>query len=335
MPLSEDKIIGKYFAPLSKGNVAACGLVDDCALLGASPDGSRVVTSDMLIAGVHFFADDHACDIAWKALGVNVSDIVSSGGKPEYYLLSIALNDNIDESWLADFSAGLGRAQSKFGLWLIGGDTTRTEGPLAISITAIGSVPASGHKMRRGAGAGHHVYATGTIGDSALGCALRRDPSLSSNWGLSDQDREFLVDRYLRPAPRLEMIGIVREYASACMDISDGLILDFDRLGKASNVGALMLADDVPLSDVARRVVGMRADMLGELLTGGDDYELLLTVPAVLEESFLTAVGGLEYPVQQIGTCTDKSEGINWLKTSGEKLCVEARGFDHFNLRNR
>ena len=331
MPLNEENIIQKYFAPLSEGSLAACGFEDDCALLGEPHEGHRVITSDMLVEGVHFFDQDRARDIAWKALAVNVSDIIASGGRPEYYLLSIGLNERIDEDWLAEFSEGLMTAQNSFKIKLIGGDTTRSRGPLTISITAMGDVSASRHTIRGGARPGDGIYVTGTIGDSSLGCALRGNKSLRSKWGLSDADHDFLIERYLRPAPRMEMIDYIGKFASASLDISDGLILDFSRLANASRIGAVMDADNVSLSGAARKVLQSQSEMLGGLLSGGDDYELVMTVPADKESSFLKAVSGLKFPVKRIGTCTDKYGTVSWQRASEEPLCFDISGFDHFN----
>ena len=368
MPFSEEDIIQKYFAPLTGGDRAACGLKDDTAAIeiaieiaigGAcsfatggvhSADGAdcRVLTSDMLVAGVHFFENDAPEDIAWKALAVNVSDLLSSGGAPDYYLLNICLNAEIDEPWIAAFASGLKAAQEKFQIRLIGGDTTYADGPLVISITAMGTAPRSGYRPRTGAGAGDQIFVTGTIGDSYLGCALRKDESLSEQWGLDQVDQDYLVDRYLRPRPRLEMLEILRQYASAAMDISDGLVLDLDRLTSASGVGGVMIADNVPLSAVARKIIEIEPERLMGVLTGGDDYELLLTVPAENSDKFIQLTSELtsqqsnhlNVPVSCIGSCTSNAgkagtegtEGkVEWRTIEGTILCFEKPGFDHFD----
>ena len=356
MPFSEEDIIQKYFSPLTGGDLAACGLKDDTAAIeiameiatgGAhSADGAgfRVVTSDMLIAGVHFFENDAPEDIAWKALAVNVSDLLSSGGVPDYYLLNICLNAEIDEPWIAAFASGLKAAQEKFQIRLVGGDTTYADGPLVISITAMGTAPRFGYCPRTGAGSGDQIFVTGTIGDSYLGCALRKDESLSQRWRLDREDRDYLIDRYLRPKPRLAMLDILREYASAAMDISDGLVLDFDRLASASGVGGVIIADNVPLSAVARKIIEIEPERLMGVLTGGDDYELLLTVAAENADKFIhltsQMTSHLNVPVSCIGSCTSKAgkagtegtEGkVEWRTIEGTILRFEKPGFDHFD----
>ena len=348
MPLSEEKIIQKYFSPLSEGDKAACGLNDDTALLSAAPgNAQRLITTDMAIAGVHFFENDQPGDIARKVLGVNVSDIVASGGRPEYYLLSIALNDQTDESWVCAFADGLLSAQKTFGLRLIGGDTTRGRGPLTISITALGTVAAKHHTTRAGAKPGDEVFVSGTIGDSFLGCALLGEMNrqhaasgsgasagaslLRTKWAVTDEDFDFLTMRYLHPQPRTELIDIIGLFASAAMDVSDGLMLDFSRLAKASKCGGDLEVASVPLSAAARRITAADHQVLEKLLTGGDDYELLFTVPSGQIKSFYGAIKSIKCPVSHIGTCTDKSGACNWRLACGDDFRAKRAGYDHFS----
>ncbi len=330
MPLSEDFFIQKYFAPLSASAPAARGLRDDAALVGYDGSAHCVVTTDMIVAGVHFFADDEPENIGWKALAVNVSDLIASGGRPRHYLLSIALSGSINEDWIARFASGLGQAQDRFGLSLIGGDTTRGEGRLAISITAMADIPPDVYTGRDGARPGDLIYVSGTIGDGFLGCALCQDVTRSEAWKLSAGQRDFLLDRYRRPQPRLEMTDAVRRFATASMDISDGLILDLERLCSASACGAAITAEEVPLSDAARSAVSARPDLFEGLLTGGDDYELLMAVASENSAAFEADARARGVAVTRIGVCGDGVGQVECRAANGEAMIFEQSGYDHF-----
>lgn len=267
---SEDELIDRLFAPLA--GPAGLGLRDDAALLPACGE-PLVATVDMLVAGVHFFADDPPALIAKKALRVNLSDLAAKGAAPVGFLLSLALPPDWNNDWLAAFAGGLAEDAALYAAPLVGGDTTATPGPLAISLTALGRTPR--FVPRTGARAGEAVFVSGTIGDAALGLALRRDPALADR--LSPGARDFLLDRYLLPRPRLDLIGTLRESASAAMDISDGLAGDLAKLCRVSGASALIEAPLVPLSAAAREAIRLSPSLLETALTGGDDYEILFT----------------------------------------------------------
>ncbi len=276
--MDEDGIIQKYFAPLTAGAPGALNLNDDAATLTCPQGRDLVVTADTLIAGVHFLPDDAPSDIAAKALGVNLSDLAAKGADPSVYTLSIALPAEVSPAWLESFADGLAEMQVAYGITLTGGDTTRSPGPLIISITAIGTVPAEQMVRRTGAQPGDRLFVTGTIGDAALGLRLRRDAPSGLNRPLSNEAREHLLRRYARPSPRTGMAAALRAHAHAAMDISDGLILDATRLCRASGLHATIHADKVPLSPAAVALSG-EPKLLELILTGGDDYELLIAAP--------------------------------------------------------
>ncbi|PPC91726.1 MAG: thiamine-phosphate kinase [Methylocystis sp.] len=268
---SEDDIIARVFAPIA--GAAALGLKDDAALL--SPEGAQlVVTTDMVVAGVHFFAVDDPSLIAKKALRVNLSDLAAKGAEPIGFLLGLALPADWTNAWLDAFAAGLAEDARAYGAPLIGGDTAATPGPLTISITALGRtrrfVP------RTGAKPGDAVFVSGPIGDAALGLALRRDSALSQR--LSDNARDYLIGRYLLPQPRVDLSAWLCANASAAMDISDGLAGDLAKLCRASGVSAVVDLASVPLSAAAREAIAIDPALFETAITGGDDYEILIAV---------------------------------------------------------
>lgn len=267
---SEDELIARLFAPIA--GRGALGLKDDAALLEAG-GGPIVATVDMLVAGVHFFPDDPPGAIAKKALRVNLSDLAAKGAEPEGFLLALALPDDWTNDWLCAFATGLAEDARGYAAPLVGGDTAATPGPLTISITALGRTPR--FVPRTGARPGDAVYVSGTIGDAALGLALRRDPALAAR--LTPAARAYLLDRYLLPRPRLDLAPLLRAHANAAMDISDGLAGDLAKLCRASGVSAVVDLPPVPLSPAAREVVACAPALFETALTGGDDYEILFT----------------------------------------------------------
>ncbi|BDV34000.1 thiamine-monophosphate kinase [Methylocystis iwaonis] len=282
---TEDELIARVFAPIA--GPAALGLKDDAALIEPSPEAT-VATVDMLVAGVHFFADDPPGAIARKALRVNLSDLAAKGAAPIGFLLSLALPADWTNDWLKAFAAGLAEDAATFAAPLIGGDTTATPGPLTISITALGRT--SRFAPRTGARAGDAIYVSGTIGDAALALALRRDAKLAAR--LSPLARAHLLDRYLLPRPRLDLVSLLRHHASAAMDVSDGLAGDLAKLCAASGVGAVVEAPTVPLSDAAREAIALAPSLFETALTGGDDYEILFTAgPGFAPPDAVTRIG--------------------------------------------
>lgn len=327
--MGEDELIEATFAPLAAGFPGALGLKDDCALLTPAPGEDLVLTTDAVAAGVHFFADDAAGDIAWKALAVNVSDLASKGARPIAYLLSVAFPERPERSWLAAFAKGLADAQAAFGIGLAGGDTDRRPGPFTATVTAIGSVPAGQMVRRATARAGDVLFLSGTLGDSALGLMLRQDEGLAATLGLGDADVAHLVGRYLRPQPRVALAPVLRAYAHAAMDVSDGLVKDCGRLARTSGVAATLEVHRVPFSPAAGRALARRADLTLSALTGGDDYEILAAVAPERADAFKTAAAAAGVPVAEIGHVSAGS-GVTVVGADGRTLEVGAGGWDHF-----
>jgi thiamine-monophosphate kinase len=327
---SEESIIAEFWAPLAQGFPGALGLKDDCAILSPPPGCDLVATTDAVVVGVHVLADERPAAIAWKALAVNVSDLVAKGASPLAYLMSLSLPEAPERVWLADFAEGLARAQAAFGCRLAGGDTDRAAGPLRVSITAFGTITRGKFVQRATAQVGDHVYVSGTIGDAALGLALRRDPSLAGRWKLDTDARGLLESRFCVPAPPVALAGIVRTYARAAIDISDGLVKDFDRLCRAAHVGGCLEAARVPLSAPATAVVADDHVALESLLTGGEDYEVLAVVAPGRAADFEAAAAAAGRPVTRIGVLSEPSVGVSVVAADGRALTFNTTGWDHF-----
>ncbi|HVZ04974.1 thiamine-phosphate kinase [Hyphomicrobium sp.] len=323
---SETDLVQTYLAPLADGMPGAFGLADDAALVSSDPGTDLVFSTDPIIAGVHFFPDDHPRDIAWKALAVNVSDIAAKGARPTAYLMTLAFPEAPLRSWMAEFAHGLAEAQTEFGCRLIGGDTDRMTGPLSIGVTMIGTLPSGTFVKRHGARSGDHVFVTGTIGDAALGLALRRNPALFSD-ALSADDRRFLIDRYLRPRPRYALAPVLRTYATAALDISDGLLKDLTRL--AGNAGLVLRFPAIPLSRAARKVLAADQRVCDAILGGGGDYELLAAVSPDRSSAFAEGAREAGIDIHNIGM-VDGAD-IHVLDADGTKIGPREFGYDHFS----
>ncbi|MFP4537211.1 MAG: thiamine-phosphate kinase [Dichotomicrobium sp.] len=331
--MDEDGIIQTYFAPLAAGAEGAFDLTDDAAAI-ACPNGAElVVTTDALISGIHFLPDDPPADIAAKALGVNLSDLAGKGAEPLAYTLSLSLPDPVSETWLAGFRDGLAAVQDAHGIHLVGGDTTRSPDATMLSITAFGTVPAGRMVRRSTARPGDLLYVTGTIGDAALGLLLVTEDPRGTRWNLDPEAHAFLVSRYRRPAPRTGMASALRGHVSAALDVSDGLLIDTVRLCHASNVTATIRADKVPLSRAARSCLAADPDALETILTGGDDYELLLAVPAEKAEAFARAAGAAGTSLHHIGELAGPASSlppVTVLDPDGTPLHFHRPGYTHF-----
>ncbi|KAB0266073.1 thiamine-phosphate kinase [Microvirga brassicacearum] len=294
---SEDDLIARYFAPLA--GEAGLGLRDDAACLSPKPAHDVVVTTDALVESVHFLPGDRPASIARKALGVNVSDLAAKGADPTGFVLSLALPDDWTEDWLADFVRGLAEAAADFSCPLLGGDTVKTHGPLTLSVTALGEVPAGRMVRRTTARIGDAICVTGTIGDSALGLALRLSPDWADD--LTPVERRHLADRYLHPQPRHRLAEALRSHATAAMDVSDGLAGDLAKLMRASGASAVVELAQLPLSAAARKAVDLRPALLDTVVTGGDDYEILCTVSPSRLDSLRKEADSIGIPIAVIG----------------------------------
>ena len=324
-PLGEFALIEKVFAPLAKDYPLAFGLKDDAAVIRPRAGRDLVVTKDVLVAGVHFFADDPADLVARKALRMNLSDLAAKGAKPLGYLLGAVLPKGPDPRWIKRFARGLAEDQAEFGVSLIGGDTVSTPGPLTLSITALGDVPKGSQMLRSGAHEGDDVYVTGTIGDAALGLAILKGDVPCPKKSI----RATLVDRYRLPQPRLSIGPDLLKLATACLDVSDGLVADLGHICEMSGLGAEILADDVPLSEAARVVVEQNSDLFNRLLTGGDDYELVFTAAPARGRAVAALARRTGISVSRIGKMTQGSR-VQVVTRSGQAVAIKRDGYTHF-----
>jgi thiamine-monophosphate kinase len=323
---AEDRLIAKYFAPIAT-HPGALGLADDAAFIKPPPGCDLVLKTDAIIGGVHFFPDDAAHTVASKALRVNLSDLAAKGAKPLGFLLSLALPKEIGDEWLSGFADGLRGDAVLFACPLFGGDTDRTPGPTTISIAMFGSVPEGTMVRRAGAKAGDTVFVSGTIGDAAIGLAVRKGES--AGWKLNEPQRQHLLSRYLLPQPRNALAEAVRTHASSAMDVSDGLAGDLAKLCRVSQVAAGIDVSKVPFSDAAKAVIAADANMLETALTGGDDYEIVCTVPAGKADAFRAAAQAGNVSVSEIGLIT-AGEGARFLGPDGKALSFKRASFSHF-----
>ena len=325
----EDRLIARHFKPLARTK-GAFGLLDDVAAITPPAGCDLVLTVDGIVGGVHFFPDDPADLIARKALRVNLSDLAAKGAKPLGFLLTLALPKHAGDRWLMRFAHGLGSDADRFGCPLLGGDTVRTPGPVTISITAFGAVPRGTMVRRNGARAGDRVLVTGTIGDAALGLLLRHDRKNAARWGLNRARHNHLTARYLVPEPPDNIAVAVRKYASAAMDVSDGLVGDLAKLCRASGVTASIEAARVPLSRAAQTALTNAPALLATILTGGDDYQVLATVPARKVAAFRKAASAAGVAVTDIGTVAAGTGVPRFLGEDGKPLAFVHASFSHF-----
>ena len=321
---AEDLLIARFFGPAAT-HPGALGLTDDAAFVTPEPGTDVVLKTDGIVGGVHFFEDDPADAVARKALRVNLSDLASKGAKPLGFMLTLALPKHVGEEWLTAFARGLRDDADTYQCPLFGGDTVRTPGPVTISVAMLGSVPSGTMVRRAGALPGDRIFVSGSIGDAALGLRLRK----GADWKLRDEDGAHLLLRYLLPQPRNALAEAVRACASASMDVSDGLVGDLGKLARVSGVAATVDAARVPLSEAAKAALAADPALLETALTGGDDYEIVCTVPAGKVEKFRSAAKAANVAVAEIGRIAAGS-GTAFLAGDGKAIFFPQGSFSHF-----
>ncbi len=318
--LSEFQLIDRFFkrSPRAAGPVQL-GVGDDCALLQPPSGELLAVSTDMLIEGRHFFAGANPYDLGHKALAVNLSDLAAMGAQPMSFTLALALPAS-DPHWLQPFSEGLFHLADAQGIELIGGDTTR--GPLAISITVIGTVPNNMTLKRSGAQAGDELWVSGTLGDARLALdVLQNKCTLAPNLLAKSSERLH------RPQPRVALGLALRGIANAAIDVSDGLLGDLGHLLTQSSLSATLFADDLPFGEA---LISQTIDTRYALaLNGGDDYELCFSAAADQHQAVIVAGQRSQTQVTCIGRLS-KGSGIHVQDHQGNLISVINQSFDHF-----
>ena len=325
----EFELIRQYFAPLAE-TPGSLRLTDDASVMTPRAGHDLVLTKDMLAENVHFLSNDTPEAIAAKALRVNLSDLAAKGGRPVGYLLGLALPDNSEAPWLERFSKGLGADQSAFDITLFGGDTIRSTGGLQVSITAIGEVPTGKAVRRTGAKVGDVLFVSGTIGDAAAGLKARLDHRFVTVFRLDQEEERHLLDRYLLPRPRTALAPLLLDHATAAMDISDGLIADATHMANASGVNLEIDIDQVPLSDALKKIRQASADTFMACLNGGDDYEILASVPQDKADQFAAQAAAIGCRVQAIGQVKTGAGKIELANIPAGCSPSALAGFRHF-----
>lgn len=323
--VSEHGLIERYFRPLATAP-GAFSLLDDAAAFAPPTGHELVLTADGIAEGIHFPPGEAPDVVARKALRVNLSDLAAKGATPTGYLVLLGLPETWTEAWVAAFAEGLADDQAAYGVTLYGGDTIRA-GTLVVSITAFGSV-APGRTVRRaGAKPGDRAYVSGTIGDGALGLLVARNDARLA--GLDAAHRAELLDRYRLPRPRVALSPVVAEYASASLDVSDGLAGDLDKLCVISGVSARIPVASVPLSPAATNAVSLVPELSRLCLVGGDDYEVLCTVPPGKAADFEHDAGAAGVQVTQIGEILADGNQAVFLDAGGRPVELGRRSFSH------
>ena len=312
--MNEFDIIARYFQ--RPGGAALLGIGDDAAVLEVRADRKLVVAMDTIVAGRHFLPDTAAEDIGYRALAVNLSDLAAMGAVPAWMTLSLALPHS-DEEWLAGFARGLFGLADRHDVELVGGDTV--QGPLVVTIQVAGWVEPDRWLTRGGARPGDQLFVSGCTGEAAAGLELLRRAVDATPAVL------HLQQRFLRPEPRLALGRALRPIASAAMDVSDGLLTDLDKLCAASGCGAQLDVDALPRSSALRALFD-DATCVQYALAGGDDYEIIFTVPPAAADR----IAGLDTrcDVHRIGVMT-ASGAVHCLR-GGQEYAVAYRGYDHF-----
>ncbi|MCG7361348.1 thiamine-phosphate kinase [Roseomonas sp. ACRSG] len=317
----EFALIARHFRPLA--GPGALELSDDAAVMAPPPGRELVLAADAMVAGVHFLPDDPPETIGRKLLRTNLSDLASMGAAPLAYLLTASLPRDMASGWLGGFSAGLAQDQAEFGIFLLGGDTTSTPGPMSLSLTILGHV-APGQALRRvGAMPGQDIWVSGTIGDGTLGLAvlLGELPGVASG---------HLAGRYRLPRPRVALGQALVGLATAAMDVSDGLVQDLGHLCRASGCGAEIEAAGLPLSDEAAALLATRPELLPRILTGGDDYELLFAAPPEAAGEITARATASGVAATRIGRFLPGEALVTVRDARGGEIPLGRGGWSHF-----
>jgi len=319
--MKEFELIKNYFTeqPVNRKDVVL-GIGDDCAVCAPTERQNIAVTTDTLVAGVHFPENTPARAIGHKVIAVNLSDLAAMGAEPSWLSIAVTLPE-MNEEWVGEFCAGMFELCEYYNVQLVGGDTT--QGPLTITVTAQGLIPVDKQVTRSGAKAGDWLYVTGELGDAAL--------ALEHYYGkiqLSKDVKDQVQTKLDYPKPQVLAGQTLREYASSAIDLSDGLISDLEHICTASNVGANVVLDDIPISNALYDTLGQEKAV--ELaLKGGDDYQLLFSVSEDNKVGMETALANVGVTITCIGQLNMTGKITTTL--NAKPVQIHGKGFEHFS----
>ena len=319
--MGEFDLIKRYFSRKSLQNEVILSVGDDCAITSIPSGYQLAITTDTLVEGTHFLPSISPADLAYKSVAVNLSDLAAMGATPTWMSLALTLPE-IKEAWLAEFSQSLFAILDRYGVSLIGGDTTK--GRLSITLTAQGFLPKNQGLFRHQAKVGDWIFVSGFLGDSAAGLDL-----LLQNRKMENESDRYFIQRHLHPTPRVELGLALRSFSCCALDISDGLLADLGHILERSQVGAEIYLENLPLScHLCTQYEQTQAEKFA--LTGGEDYELCFTVSEEKREEMEQVLRSQGIKVTRIGQILPATSGLNLLK-NGEKVALpEHCGFDHF-----
>lgn len=320
--MGEFDLIKRYFSRKSLQNEVILSVGDDCAITSIPSGYQLAITTDTLVEGTHFLPSISPADLAYKSVAVNLSDLAAMGATPTWMSLALTLPE-IKEAWLAEFSQSLFAILDRYGVSLIGGDTTK--GPLSITLTAQGFLPKNQGLFRHQAKVGDWIFVSGFLGDSAAGLDL-----LLQNRKIENESDRYFIQRHLHPTPRVELGLALRSFSCCALDISDGLLADLEHILERSQVGAEIYLENLPLSHhLCTQYEQTQAEKFA--LTGGEDYELCFTVSEEKREEMEQVLRSQGIKVTRIGQILPATSGLNLLK-NGKKMALPTHiGFDHFS----
>lgn len=326
MKIQEFDIINRYFKPLAADFKTSLNLEDDAAKITIKNDEELVVSKDMIVQDVHFNFDDGARNIASKLILSNLSDIASCGASAKYYLLGFCINEKIDEKFCQEFCDELKKIQDKFNISLIGGDTVSSKKGLFFSITVFGVVKKNKFLSRKMAKNQDLIYVTGTIGDSFLGYKFKNDAKISK------KDQEYFLKRHFQPSIHLDFANqLVKNNLSKCaIDVSDGLLADLKHICKASKLSANIFLDKIGISKIAKKYVDKNLCSIQDLISGGEDYELIFTINKKDEKKLLSLAKKFNICLNKIGFMEKSLEfEVNLFDKNNNKVKIEKYGYQH------
>ena len=320
--MGEFDLIKRYFSRKSLQNEVILSVGDDCAITSIPSGYQLAITTDTLVEGTHFLPSISPADLAYKSVAVNLSDLAAMGATPTWISLALTLPE-IKEAWLAEFSQSLFAILDRYGVSLIGGDTTK--GPLSITLTAQGFLPENQGLFRHQAKVGDWIFVSGFLGDSAAGLDL-----LLQNRKIENESDRYFIQRHLHPTPRVELGLALRAFSCCALDISDGLLADLEHILERSQVGAEIYLENLPLSHhLCTQYEQTQAEKFA--LTGGEDYELCFTVSEEKRKEMEQVLRSQGIKVTCIGQILPATSGLNLLK-NGKKIALPTHiGFDHFS----